>query len=343
MAAACGEPFENLLVYPFAAGVRKGYRRKEGISIGEIVVFGFFIALFYFLNPQFLDRDLARVGKFFGYIRDGQNEHGTGHQLVHQGDIQWHAGTTKRSAEPLWRGAARAPAPLTFSGFITMVVVVVTMFLWTLSIVIVPVVRKVANNTTMFLCNPKKKNIAELTEEEFNRQHPPKAKPPTFSAGRKAKEEFNKEKALAEIAKQSPDKFKAYLISHLDHLNGTNIQETVKKIFNEFDSDGNDVLEGTEFEQCVQKFAEHMFRKYEDVIDALCKSKAENGMPNEDIEEFRSQHNKHFSVETFQEDVKVMIDKDGDGRITLEEAMTGFPQVVDFIEDDLSGIDRIWK
>merc|ERR1712048_1339613 len=169
--------------------------------------------------------------------------------------------------------------------------------------------------------DPEKKNIAELKEEDPIVLSEDQEKPVDF---------LNKDPEKKKIV-LSEDQ--AQLIRNLDLLNGKNIEGTVEKIFREFDLDGNGVLEGAEFKDCVQKFAEHVLREYQETVDALCKSKAERGESKKDIDEFRSEHDKDISTETFKDMVRLKIDQDGDGKITLEEAMIGFSQVVDLIDE----------
>jgi Ca2+-binding EF-hand superfamily protein len=153
------------------------------------------------------------------------------------------------------------------------------------------------------------------------------------SNGGKASAEFDKVQALAELAQSNPTKYRRYLLTHLDELNGKNIDSTVEEIFCTLDIDKNGVLEGDEYVKCVRQLAEHMYREMEEVMETVFDKMAkELDMSKDDIDAVRSEHKETMSIESFEQEVISLVDVDGDGKITLEEAKQGFHMVVDKIE-----------
>merc|ERR1712187_88826 len=155
--------------------------------------------------------------------------------------------------------------------------------------------------------------------------------PPVSSS--EPSEKLDEQKELAELARSNPEEYMKYLMTHLDELNGKNIDSTVESIFKEFDEDGSGVLEGEEYEKCVQKLAEHILGEYDEHMEKQFeKMSGELGMSKEEIDVIRSEHKETMTIEKFKKEVIKLVDVDGDGKITLQEAMDGFHKVVDAIE-----------
>lgn len=187
-------------------------------------------------------------------------------------------------------------------------------------------------------------DTTEKRKEDFDKEVLPdnsgqNAAPPVpklrraLSGNQKPSKKFDEQKALAELARSNPDKYVKYLMTHLDDLNGKDIDSTVESIFKEFDEDGNGVLTGNEYDKCVQKLAEHMFGEYEEHGEKLFEYLSrEWGMSEEEIDPIRSEYKEKGTIETCKNKVIELVDVDGDGEITLQEAMDGFHKVVDAIE-----------
>jgi Ca2+-binding EF-hand superfamily protein len=153
------------------------------------------------------------------------------------------------------------------------------------------------------------------------------------SIGDKPSEEFDKQKILAELAQSNPHLFRRHLLTHLDELNGKDVDSTIEEIFNSFDVDKNGILEGDEYAKCIRQLAEHMHREMEEVMETVFNKMAKDlDMSKDEVDVVRNEHNAKNTVESFEQEVISLVDADGDGKITLEEAKEGFHKVVDKIE-----------
>merc|ERR1712048_655825 len=112
---------------------------------------------------------------------------------------------------------------------------------------------------------------------------------------------------------------------------------TVESIFQHFDKDGNGTLEGTEYHECVRELAEHMLREYEKLMETRFEKMKDMGMSKEEISIIREEHKQHtslYGIEAFKKEVIELVDVDGSGTITMEEAKDGFHKAVDKIDDE---------
>jgi len=140
----------------------------------------------------------------------------------------------------------------------------------------------------------------------------------------KAAMKFNNDASVADLLKNMDDLEQGMAGYGKALLNQT------AEIFHRFDKDGNGVLEGDEFTDCIKTLLEHMKSEFERELRKVIEVQDTNGQDKETL--FKKVMMEKFKEDQMKSLVTQMVDPNSDGKITLSEAILGFKKVVDKIE-----------
>lgn len=121
-------------------------------------------------------------------------------------------------------------------------------------------------------------------------------------------------------------------LGHLQEcMDASEVFQATETIFGRFDVDSNGVLEGDEYTACIDALVAHMKSKFEEELRRVIESNVDKDQCDSVLSDIMQ---KRFKGETMRQVVIEIVDPNQDGKITRDEALAGFKQVVDKLNKD---------